>query len=302
VRQKFGVTHLVGILRGSASQRIKNWKHDQLSTYGQGNALTRTAWGDLTTQFFSLGLVTTDDVGAVKLTKRGQAVLDGEQVYGYFKSKGHAAHAADAKLEEGDRTLFEKLRVLRRKLADERGVPSFFIFSDRSLRDMTVRLPQTVREFRQVHGVGEHKCGEFGEAFLEIIREHGGAPAEATTPLLHANKRTTGKTAAQERREIAITGLQAGKSLDEISDECGVQPVTILRYVYDSYKKEGELPPDVLVPRSQVSSEIRDQVFALYASKGTDSLGPIYWELNESVEYIDLDLLRIEYLQTRVEQ
>jgi hypothetical protein len=91
--------------------------------------------------------------------------------------------------------------------------------------------------------------------------------------------------------------LQAGKSLDEVADECGVQPITVIRYVYEHYKKSGELPQGVVFPRAQVPDEIREQVFALFAERGTDALGPIYWALDQSVEYIDLDLLRLEYLQ-----
>ena len=124
-------------------------------------------------QFFKHGPITTDDVGAVKLTQRGQAVLDGEKVYRSFKSRGRETlpisttpSVPTTQLKTGDTALLEKLRVLRRQLADVRGVPSFVIFSDRSLLDMATRLPKTVAEFRKVHGVGEHKCKEFGAAFL----------------------------------------------------------------------------------------------------------------------------------------
>jgi ATP-dependent DNA helicase RecQ len=295
VRQRFGTEQIILILRGSRSQKLTKWKHDQLPIFAQGNALTRTAWKELTAQFFKAGLVTVDEVGAVKISERGQAILDGEKVYGYFKSQRRSTTTT---LETGDDALFEKLRALRRQWADERGVPSFVIFHDKSLRDMTARLPQTIAQFSKIYGVGQHKAANFGGAFLEVIREHGTSPDEATTPVLQvSSRRAGGKAAAQERRERAITALQAGKSLDEVADECGVQPITVIRYVYEHYKKSGELPQGVVFPRAQVPDEIREQVFALFAERGTDALGPIYWALDQSVEYIDLDLLRLEYLQ-----
>src|SRR5688500_17276621 len=96
-----------------------------------------------------------------------------------------------------------------------------------------------------------------------------------------------------------MAGLQVGKSLDEVADECGVQPIIVLRYVYDHYKKSGEIPNEIVFPRAQVPDEIREQALALYAERGTDALGPIYWAMNQSVEYLDLDLLRLEFLQRK---
>ena len=298
VRQKFGRDHIIGILCGSRAQKLLNWKHDQLPTYGQGNALSRNAWKELVSQFFQLGLVTTDDVGAIKLTERGQAVLDGEKVFGALGSHPRAgtSTAAAASSEVGDAALFEKLRTLRRELADARGVPSFMVFSDRSLRDMATRLPQDAAAFITMHGVGEHKSAEFGEAFLAVIRAHGrdnpfDAPAQ---PTLSVDRP---KMTAQERRATAITGLRAGKSLDDVADECGVKPVTVLSYVYRHYKENGALPEGVALPAAQVDDEVRAQVFSEFEARGTEELGPIYRAMEQRVEYLELDLLRLAYLQ-----
>lgn len=300
VRQKFGRDHVIGILRGSRAKKLLNWKHDQLPTYDQGNALSHNAWKEIISQFFQLGLVTTDDVGAIKLTDRAQAVLDGEKVVGSLGSHQRAgtstSSTAATTLEAGDAALFEQLRTLRRELADERGVPSFMIFSDRSLRDMATRRPQDAAAFLTMHGVGEHKSAEFGEAFLEVIRAQGNRePADApAAPTLSDGKP---KMTAQERRATAIAGLQAGKSLDEVADECGVQPATVLNYIHRHYKENGALPEGVSFPDAQVAVELREEIFGLFDERGVDELGPIYRAMEQRVEYSELHLLRLAYLQ-----
>jgi hypothetical protein len=76
-----------------------------------------------------------------------------------------------------------------------------------------------------------------------------------------------------------------------------VQPQTVIGYFYRQYKEEGKLPEGLILPKTQVPQAIREQVFTHFAERGTDTLGPIYWAMDQRVEYLDLDLLRIEYLQ-----
>jgi ATP-dependent DNA helicase RecQ len=295
VRQNFGREHIIKVLRGSKEKKLLGWKHDQLPSYGQGKALTHDTWKELVEQFFKLGLVTSDHERIVKLTTRAKAVLDGEKIYGYLKGKVKAATATH---NVGDAVLFEKLRTLRRQLADKRGVPVYVILYDRSLRDMATRRPQTLSELLDIHGIGEYKLAQFGADFLEVIQAHKGPSTESSLPMSEVDKlRAKGIPAAQARREVAISSLQAGKSLDEVAGECEVSPVTIVRYVYERYKKDGRLPKGIILPLSQVSTEIREHVFTLFKEKGLDELEPISWAMDERVEYIDLDLLRLEYLQ-----
>jgi ATP-dependent DNA helicase RecQ len=149
----------------------------------------------------------------------------------------------------------------------------------------------------EIHGVGQRKVEEYGEVFLAEITLYGGTEGIASAPLTPPTlgNRTSG--AAQERRATAIEGLQAGRSLDEVAEECGVQPVTVLKYLYRHYREEGRLPEGVVLPQAQVPAEIREQVFIHFAERGTDALGPIYWAMDERVDYLALDLLRLEYLQ-----
>ena len=295
VRQGFGIERILQILCGSKRKKLIDCNHDQLPIFGQGNALRQKDWDELVPQLFELGLVTKDNYGAVKLTPRGQTVLDGKQVFGYLKTKRQTHKET---VETGDDELFEKLRKLRRELADVRGVPAFVIFSDRSLRDMVARMPKTAAEFRRVHGVGDFKWLEFGETFLKVIQEHCKLAEVPVAPVPQVSTiKGKSSSAALARREKAIAALQSGKPIAEVADECGLQQVTIIRYVYRYHREFGIFPEKISFPPAQVSNEIRAQVFQLFDERGLDELGPIYWAMHERVQYIDLDLLRIEYMQ-----
>ena len=82
-----------------------------------------------------------------------------------------ASRAKDDSWDGVDRELFESLRILRRDEAEERNVPAYIVFGDSALRDMARRRPQTIEEFREVRGVGDKKCRDFGRLFVEHIRQ-----------------------------------------------------------------------------------------------------------------------------------
>jgi ATP-dependent DNA helicase RecQ len=186
LRGRFGATHVADVLTGASTSRVGQLGHERLASYGalrgQKKAQVR-AWID---QLLAHGLVarTDDEYPTVTLTERGRATLRGEEAVPALSSAGALrATAADStssgegratatEAEPGayDRVLFEALRTLRRRIADERRVPPYLIFSDASLRDMARLRPRTPAAFLEVKGVGEWKAAEFGERFLAAIR------------------------------------------------------------------------------------------------------------------------------------
>jgi ATP-dependent DNA helicase RecQ len=184
---RFGATQVADVLAGAATGRIAQLGHDRLAGYGalrgEKKAQVR-AWID---QLLAHGLLTRsdDEYPTVTLTERGRAVLRGEGSAPALSSSGGVrATAADSRGRAvgeapsqpmGDPTaydhvLFDALRGLRRRIADERGVPPYLVFSDASLRDMARLRPRTPGAFLEVKGVGEWKAAEFGERFLAAIR------------------------------------------------------------------------------------------------------------------------------------
>ena len=172
----FGLGHVVDVLRGADTEAIRQRGHNELSTYGIGGELKRGEWQAIGRELLRLGLVqcAPGKFATLSLTPAGLEALRKRTSIVLTKQIEIAEKAARRKTGaiECDEALFERLRTLRRHLADERGVPAYIIFSDVSLREMARNYPANSTKFRRIPGVGEQKLKDFGEAFLSEIRGH----------------------------------------------------------------------------------------------------------------------------------
>ena len=177
VDQRFGMGHVIDVLRGSKKERIMQLGHDRLSTYGIGADKSQEYWGGLLHHLVHGGFLQQDvgNYSVLTLTDAARPVLRGEQTLTMAAPRVKPAGAAKTtRRKSGDREydeeLFRRLRVLRKKLADAAGVPPFVIFSDVSLVGMAAELPTNDEAFLNIHGVGAHKLERYGEQFLAEIR------------------------------------------------------------------------------------------------------------------------------------
>src|SRR5712675_369598 len=172
----FGLNHVVDILRGADTEMIRQRGHNELSTHGIGRDLKRDAWQAIGRELLRLGLVqcAPGKFATLSLTPAGLEALRKRTSIVLTKPIEIAEKSARIKpgAIECDEVLFERLRSLRRKLADERNVPAYVVFSDVSLREMARSYPTNANEFRRVPGVGEQKLKDFAELFLSEIRSY----------------------------------------------------------------------------------------------------------------------------------
>jgi len=172
----FGLGHVVDVLRGADTEAIRQRGHNELSTYGIGGELKRAEWQAIGRELLRLGLVecAPGKFATLSLTPAGVEALRKRTSIVLTKQIEIAEKRARIKpgAIECDEVLFERLRALRRQLADERGVPAYIIFSDVSLREMARKYPSNSTEFRRIPGVGEQKLKDFGEVFMSAIRSH----------------------------------------------------------------------------------------------------------------------------------
>jgi ATP-dependent DNA helicase RecQ len=183
-REIFGANHIIDVLRGSKSQKVMKFNHQNLYDYGSGKDLSKRQWFLLSRQFIQKGLLFQDqDYGSLKLTPKGETVLNGkEKVMGIFKeeevpepaaAKSKAKNARDRFQDlDYDPDLFEILRQQRKELANMNNLPPYIIFSDRSLIDMAARFPRNRESFLRIHGVGEAKLAKYGKIFISLIDEY----------------------------------------------------------------------------------------------------------------------------------
>lgn len=178
--ERYGAIHVVDVLRGMNTEKIISAGHDRVAAFGIGAARKREEWQTLIRQLVAGGLLHLDvsGYGGMALTAKGRALLRGD---GTFQHRAHIERPTQRKTREptgtaaplsGDETsLLAALKNLRVRLAKQRRVPAYVIFSDKSLLDMAQRRPQNETEFAEVNGVGARKLQEFGAAFLKVIRE-----------------------------------------------------------------------------------------------------------------------------------
>ena len=173
----FGLNHIVEVLVGGANEAIAKRGHEQLSTFGIGKDLPREQWQRIGRELLRLGLMeaapgkfatlSVTDAGMTALRKRAPITLT--KLVEAPAKKVRVPRSGEI---ECDEELFERLRALRRKIADKRNVPAYIIFSDATLREMARVGPRSKSEFAQMAGVGQQKLKEFAESFLAEIGEH----------------------------------------------------------------------------------------------------------------------------------
>lgn len=175
--QTFGAGHLIDVLRGNLTDRVKEWHHDRISTFGIGKDLPEKNWRAVFRQIVALGLLTTDSEGhgALHLTEASRAILKGQQPV-LLRQQSKPERLSDKRqavelkaFDDNERALWEQLRVWRAKIAKEHGVPAYVIFHDSTLLELVRLRPQTEDDLRQVTGVGVRKLDKYGHDLIEIL-------------------------------------------------------------------------------------------------------------------------------------
>ena len=171
--ERFGATHIVDVLLGADTERVKRWGQEKLTTYGLMKGANRKSLSNMLYQLLDHGLLerTSDERPVLKLNEASWEVLRGKRAVRLLQPKAEVDKTRfDADSWEGvDRGLFESLKDLRRDIARERGVPAYVLFSDATLRDMARTRPRSPAALLSVRGVGERKLSDFGQRFLERI-------------------------------------------------------------------------------------------------------------------------------------
>ncbi|HLF23481.1 MAG TPA: RQC domain-containing protein, partial [Burkholderiales bacterium] len=184
--QRFGAGHVIDVLRGQETDKVKQWRHDRLTVFGVGNDLAETEWRAVLRRLIALGVMAVDHdaYGTLALTDASRGVLKGERrVMLRRQSRSergaktvrtrHAANAA-RRLAPASLELFERLRAWRAETARTHGVPAYVIFHDATLRQIADSRPRTLEQLRAISGIGAKKLEAYGHNILcEVTRDAG---------------------------------------------------------------------------------------------------------------------------------
>ena len=184
LNQNYGLMHVIDVLRGSSSEKLTKFGHHKLSTYNIGNDKSAAYWKQLAWQLIHRDFCTQDPehFNVLRLTPKAIPVLKGQESVALAVQKIEAKPEKELKSsrkQAKDKTsaptnvstpVFEVLRALRRKIADDENKPAFLIFSDTTLHDMARKNPQSLGELLTVSGVGQHKLTQYGQLFLDALQ------------------------------------------------------------------------------------------------------------------------------------
>lgn len=179
--QRFGVGHIIDVLRGRDNEKVRRLGHDQLPTFGVGKDLDDNAWRSVIRQLLTRGILGTDldGFGTLQLTSAAQDILRGhtslEIRHWPERQKASNSRQKNAKaaedLDPRDESLFEELRHWRRETAESLGVPPYVVFHDATLKAVATLRPQSQNELAEVPGIGQKKLEDYGEEVLTITAE-----------------------------------------------------------------------------------------------------------------------------------
>ncbi len=284
--ERFGAEHIVDVLLGADTERVRRWNHDRVTTYGLMKGMDRKALTNMLYQLLDDDLLerTGDDRPVLKLNKASWEVLRGERQVQFRQARTKVKKTRfDEESWEGvDHGLFESLRKLRREIAGERGLPPFVLFSDATLREMARARPGSPAALLNVRGVGERKLADIGHRFLDVIAKY----CRANGLALNAESGSRPRGQRKDRAKAPDTKAQAfqmftqGESIERIAEITGRAPGTIWAYLAEFVEKYPFTPLN-----SWVDKQTCQTVAAAVKDLGSAYLKPIFDQLEAKVSY-----------------
>ncbi len=297
----YGAMHIVDVLRGSKSQKVINKNHHKLSTYGIGENLSKEQWLSLSRQFLQKAIIQKDyEFGSLKITALGMEVLKGElKVKGILDVEEINYKIQKESSLDYDKKLFALLRAKRKELADKSGVPPYVIFPDKTLIEMAAYFPKTPNLLREIHGVGERKSKKYGRIFLELINEY--CQTNNIAGNIEQKHRKRKKTSIKKAMFIEVgEAYKMSNSFDELLNRFGVKRNTLITHLTRYVSEGNKINTDILIDLLQIDEDKQKNIFTVFDKLGTNYVKPVFDELNETVSYDDLRVLKICYINKQL--
>ncbi len=314
--QRFGMRHVIDVLRGGNTQKILSYDHHQLSVYGIGRDSSADQWQYLGRALVQQGFVTNwtaDDANypVLRLNPRSWEVLRGQcrvELVASPSSQGTALGGGRNRNTSGDaepldaasQGLFAHLRTLRREIAEDQDVPAYVVFPDASLRAMARQRPHSLATFATISGVGSRKLEAFGDRFVAAIRtyceEHGIEEAQGSAQAVsrvaapRMTERRPREHAGQKQESTVATTLQMqrqGLSIEEIAKARQLAQTTVVGHLCQAIEEGESVEVEELV-----SPERYRRIADAFSQLGNSALKPVKELLGDAYSYDDIRLVR----------
>ena len=293
--QRFGIGHIIDIVTGADTKRIRELRHNEIKTYGTGKGRDKKYWRSVVDELIAQEAVMQegDPYPVLKITQKGSDILfSRERIMALRKEEVKAKTAKERDEVEGyDRTLFERLRNVRKRIAEGQKVPPYVIFSDRTLHEMCRRFPSTLSDMRKISGVGDAKLERYGEDFIREIKlyldENPGISIPEGESWDPGRAVLTQKKKKGETVEETYEFFKGGMSLEDITKLRNLAPSTIASHMERLILDGSDIDMDRLV-----DPEKRLKIEEFFLSIEGWNLNPVVEHFNGTVSYEEARLVR----------
>jgi ATP-dependent DNA helicase RecQ len=285
-KERFGMLHIIDVLRGAKKDKIIQYEHDKLSTYGIGKDRSVDEWRMLGRSLLHQGLLeqTTDGYSVLKLNALSWEVMRRQrQVMLSVPVVQKVSVVKDYGKAEVAEALLHKLRSLRKQLADEQSVPPYVVFHDSTLKLMAQVQPKNLAEFGKLSGVGSHKLAQYGDRFLAEIRAYRQEQNSTDQPL--DSKFSSDLVSSSELQTLQLH--QQGLNIAQIAQKRNLSPSTIASHLEKLIAKNQPVDLNQLVPL-----EHQQKIWQVLEVLGDIALTPIKEQLGDSYTFNEIRLVR----------
>lgn len=306
--ERFGISHIVDYLSGIKSEYIESYGHYKIAGFGLGkNKGTDTVpvnkyWYTLIRQITVFGFLTKDieNFGTLKVTEKGHKYLNGAFPITLHKDHDYTQTEKDADDDEVEREqfmgkaydgeLFELLKGLRKKIAKEKGVPTYVVFQDPSMEEMATVYPTTMQELMQITGVGAGKANKFGKPFVDLIKKY-----------VEENDITTGediviKSAAGKSQKVAIIKqIDLKMNLEDVARSKGISYSELLTDIENICYSGTKLNLDYYIDEL-LDDDRQDEIYEYFMAADTDDIQMAHDSFDGEYTEEELRLMRVKFM------
>ncbi len=301
--QRFGINHIIDIVIGANTSRIRDLNHDNIKTYGAGRDKVKNHWRFIIDELLAQEAIVQDgsQYPVLQLTKKGSNILYGREKITALKREEIKMRPKTLKgieIESMNELLFERLRALRKKLAEDQQVPPYIIFSDMTLHEMCVYYPATISDMKRISGVGEAKLERYGNDFISAIKkyldENPGISTPDMPPFISPVRMTQQKTKGSTI-EKTYELFKKGLAINEIAKSRNLAVSTISGHLETLIRDGCDIEMDRLVEPVK-----RDTIEKLFLKLKTWNTGPVVEHTNGKVSYDEAKLVRAYVLRKTI--
>jgi len=298
--ERFGASHVVQVLRGANAKKIRELGHDRLSVYGIARDSSDDELRQMVELLIDKRLLVKEGsrYPTLAVTNAGHTFLEQRDSLTLTRPKRSAEVRAAPRASEFDYDLelFEKLRVLRKAMADARGVPPYVIFGDASLHQMAYYLPQSRDDFSRMSGVGETKLAQLSDDFLGVIRSHTAEQRlmPRAMPVRRRERSRSSRSSGSTYRETKRL-IEQGLSIGEVAERRGLAEPTVVGHL-EGLARAGE---ELDLERLALPPDRFEAIRAAFQETGGPELAPVRAVLGDDYSYEEIRLARMFLEQGR---